>query len=400
MPNTDNKQLKHGKKVLLHIGTGKTGSTSIQRVLYQNKYNLSGVTYPCIKAHGLGQHYISLIYQPLNKVSRADKGKFKTESEFLDYTKELKKQFISLIQDKDKLLISSEFFEIFNIEELIEFRKTLEQYGYTEFKIVVYIREPVSYYCSLLQQQIKASHRIVQPKYKYPFKTLIDMCENVFGNDITVVPFEKKQLYQGDVVKDFIKHCSDFFGTFLSADKINYDRANESLSCEATYLVQMYREKFHAKNHNKSMPDSNHLVNILTKEIPSDGYHNLSLLPHIKKFVCFNHLKDMQWLKNKFSVTLNKYDYTCDNKGLDEIDVNKLKKLEHVTEKVDIKKLYHLAYQVEYYLNSKKNKHLPIKNIRNLKNDIFRTALEQHSLYAFIKKIINTILLPFKNRNH
>ncbi len=193
------------KELIYHIGTFKTGSTSLQTFLDHNRGELlkAGIFYPeCLLEEGRpeivngnnGNAY------PLN-VPKIDGLKFRKGIENL---KELFSQY-------NKILISSEDF--WSSETKQERLRELKEIGVT-VKVIVYLRRQDEYLDSLCNQLIKTgllsfekgqSHIYELGLYTDYYKELSDIKDVIGKENIAVRIFEKEQFYRGNIYDDFLK---------------------------------------------------------------------------------------------------------------------------------------------------------------------------------------------------
>lgn len=228
-------------KALIHIGSGKTGSTSIQNAL-KKAAPTQEFSFPTILS-GTNQN-IDLFFKPKSALARATKAKIKDEN--LNYEKVVnnKLQFFKKNCDNN-LIVSSEYLFDFSEINIKKLKKLLEEIGYTEFKVVLYLRDPFSYYKSLLQQQLKWSKQIPVISQSFcKWGSSISSWELIFNN-IEIRKFSRESLVQGDVVKDFEFLCSSYFN--LDFDFIS-NFSNDSLCVEALYYLRNYHDKNSCKS--------------------------------------------------------------------------------------------------------------------------------------------------------
>ena len=183
------------KKLFLHIGPLKTGSTTIQTFLYENRDNLrnSGYLYPQTGMppkkspfQHSAQHNLSWL---IIKSERAnpDFGTWK------EVHKEIENANL------DNIIISSEFFENANKRQINILKSKLEFY---EVKILIYVRRQDLQIESLYTQGIKDGwcatdllSFVEQRKNKSDYYKLLEPWKQAFGiRNIIVRPLEKIQI--------------------------------------------------------------------------------------------------------------------------------------------------------------------------------------------------------------
>lgn len=181
--------------IYLHIGTHKTGTTTIQKFLSKNRQNLlsKGVLYPSSPAshHDLLQN----------------KGKDKPWGLNFDVWEYLLKEMKS--EKPDKAVISSENFSRLYFEDVNKLRDYIS--GFNP-KIIVYLRRQDDYFTSLYCQAIKTGHHwdsvkkhILDNKAYADYYQILEPWKNAFGKEnIIVRVYEKEQLSEG-LLNDFLQ---------------------------------------------------------------------------------------------------------------------------------------------------------------------------------------------------
>ena len=143
------------KKVLLHIGTGKTGSSSIQKTLSRNRAALKslGISYPKY-GHPTNHEELNIPIKG-DKGPRAIRERFKREEEdFESYRQRLLEEFLGDLNSNSDSIISAEHLYTLNQERINFLKQQFEKCGIDRVKVIIYLREPVSLYKSQLGDQI------------------------------------------------------------------------------------------------------------------------------------------------------------------------------------------------------------------------------------------------------
>lgn len=196
------------KKLFLHIGTGKTGTSAIQKYLYENEAILNDYNFTYCKTGIVenNHHLLCRNYGRKDEIIQED------ISNNLVYLNEE----IRISKFKNHI-ISSEYFPGLFPEEIAELSKKIE----AEIIPVLYIRRQDLLVESWYAQLVKA-HRV-----RYPIKGLCEdlVNKNVLNYElliknwqsintsesIIVRAFQKEKLYKGSVVNDFLKSvCPSF----------------------------------------------------------------------------------------------------------------------------------------------------------------------------------------------
>ncbi|MEI6797601.1 MAG: hypothetical protein WCO04_00100 [Pseudomonadota bacterium] len=191
---------KTNRKIFLHIGMHKTGSTAIQsafhgydngRLLYAPLEN-ENHSIPFYTAFS-GDHFSYHIWQTagLSDLEIAAKQRF--------YLKEIE-QILSLNKDRD-VFFSGEDISVISksgVEQIASLFKKVDR----DVTVIVYVRSPLSYATSALQEIIRqgSTNPVPErPDYRFKIEKFLDAfgCQNVLIRD-----FHDLQNSSGDVVRD------------------------------------------------------------------------------------------------------------------------------------------------------------------------------------------------------
>lgn len=239
-------------RIILHIGTGKTGTSSIQESLFRAREKLleNGILYPDIPGF-TNQNFLAMA--AAQGVPREYQAELGYDLETL--IQESKKCWDMVKSDAEKadaktVILSGEYF--FSHGNPTFWKNLIStKFGpNSEIEVICYVRAVEPYYISAIQQHIKGGHNIEYP-YTMP---LFDRLEkwNQSGT-LTVREFSREKLIDGDVVSDFLETCE------LGQDIVPLNarkRVNETISAESMSIIVDYRRTLHAESENKFMPDS------------------------------------------------------------------------------------------------------------------------------------------------
>ena len=202
------------KEVILHIGTGKTGTSHIQDYLYRNRQCLarkhdldySRLGLKCTNHFG---EVITAHYPVARWIVKQDEGSLLRLRQGIETS------------SCSRILFSCESFYHILARKHLEYLKRILQ-GF-RVRVICYVRRQDLYIESAYRQQVKVG------QLKAPFseflKTHTDReqldqvhanyykalrrWEEMFSRDAIVVrPFEKTSLYKGDLLEDFLHLCS------------------------------------------------------------------------------------------------------------------------------------------------------------------------------------------------
>lgn len=221
------------KKLFLHIGSGKTGTTSIQFMLSQNKEKLleNGYLYST-KGYLAEPNHHDLVSTPFDdKMWDKDKEKYKD----LLYIFE-KSSASTMIISTEKLLGAPAYY-INNLKTMFDS---------FDVKVVVYVRNQVDLLPSIYLQR----QQDLTADYKKNFSGFFDFYKDVWGNDskiiienwltsfgrenILVRVYDKETLQGGDACADFAKVLG--ISTYITNTKFN---KNVSLLPELSKLISI-----------------------------------------------------------------------------------------------------------------------------------------------------------------
>ena len=191
------------KQLFIHIGDSKTGTSTIQKFLTENrvKNESNGFLYSrqgLLASHGIANHKLAFCINENRKEFHKDR-----KSLYDKLNNEI------LTSDCNKIVISSEgFSSLRTIEEITILRDLIDPS--IQVNIVVYLRRPdkwiESWYCQAVKNRpfIKASFEEFLPNHQGPALGVTLLYGEVFGDSSIVVrTFDKKEMYNNDLVSDF-----------------------------------------------------------------------------------------------------------------------------------------------------------------------------------------------------
>jgi hypothetical protein len=179
------------KKIILHIGHHKTGSTAIQKFLHKNKDKLAQneILYPYTGSNGaVAHHAIRQIIESGDKAS----------------IEVFRESLVQESHDFSSLVLSSENLSRMKVPgDLIKTLNFAE-----EFEIVFYLRDPMDYFMSAYRQRIQATKDFISfEEYIHNrnlrYRELSELWKATSTN-LVLGLYERNSLIEGDVVKDFL----------------------------------------------------------------------------------------------------------------------------------------------------------------------------------------------------
>lgn len=210
-------------KLILHIGTMKTGTTAIQKFLSDNKYLLSkyGYSYPTIQKIRFKYINGSALHNYIKNSTGGGTPDFNCDG-WKDFWKKTREEL-----KKNNVILSWELMFDYDIKEFFSAVKK----EYDNIQIILYLRRQDIYVESKWNQSIKAYFAFTEtfkyyidyltPRYLYS----LDILSDIFGkNNVTVRVYEKEQ-FKGkrkDAVSDFMYSL----GIDIDWDKVSLPKSN------------------------------------------------------------------------------------------------------------------------------------------------------------------------------
>ncbi len=331
-------------KLILHIGTQKTGSTSIQsflnlnKDLFKNKKVLipESINYKNSYNHRwlCGFAYNQKSFEKVKSLKKIDNiGSLLISEKIVQFKNEI------IESDANLCIISSEHLSIeLKTPKRVEKLKNNLKDIFDDIEIIIYIRKPIKQAISLLSTQIKGGSYINIFSKNYPLrarwfrqrnniKQILNAWESNFSNNVKVRIFEKEQLYKNDLIEDFCKTCKiDNRNDLLMPNQENISLDVRQLKY-INYLNKLIKLKKIEINNIQRIK----LIKVITNNIKSNNYFQ----PSKKEFVSFQNSfnKDEKWICKKYfsnSKNLwldNKITFRTNKDILNAFDLNELKEI-------------------------------------------------------------------------
>ena len=201
----------------VHIGTEKTGTTSIQYFLAKNDENWLKKGFVYVESiRKNGQHWV------LTDLLNIHCLKVKNEQQKLFYQDRMEKlkQEVRENKNKNKIFIfSSEgltwALDLTQIKPVKALNDLLYSLGFSDIKIILYLRNQADLMVSASSENIKSHQpfyaantspsKFTKTPHTYDFKNIIQKYGEVFGKENLIVRlFDKNEFKDGDLLKDFV----------------------------------------------------------------------------------------------------------------------------------------------------------------------------------------------------
>lgn len=243
------------REIVLHIGSGKTGTTSIQDFLHQNRDLLSQLGYLYPGAPGRHRHYrLSLSVQSDSVLQRlptwrGERSRFASADSF---RREFHHQLMREINKaaKPNVLLSDEALYGLPSQALQRLHRLLGQIGSKSLRVIVYLRRQDDHLASRYQQVVKVGEtrrlidRVRQSRLKGTYDYYSRLClwhERIAPTTFKVRQFERNSFVEGSLILDFLEAA----GLDNKCFHLNNVRErNESLNAESIEflrIINLYR---------------------------------------------------------------------------------------------------------------------------------------------------------------
>lgn len=239
-------------KVILHIGTEKTGTSSIQHFLHFNRSRLPKYGFHLMQSAGdYDQRALAAYTRAKDEAdyyflqqgitSTEDREKFREDLE-----RSIDKELNGLPSSTHSVIISSEHFHsTLRTEQAMNRLQTLLSKYFQEVKVICYLREQgamcTSWYSTALKSglcktQETFTQRECRPQnYYFNYWQLLSRWEGTFGQSaLDVGIYDKSEFLNGDLLEDFTRRVDPILLGQLAAYK---PKANQSLSPEGQRLL-------------------------------------------------------------------------------------------------------------------------------------------------------------------
>lgn len=221
------------ERLILHIGTHKTGSSSIQSSLegyddgtrFYARFNTPNhsdpmytafaeapETYAVWRRHGLSLAEV-----------REKRARYRTQFE-ADLTR----------NDRETLVISGESMSRLDPSGKTELIETARRHV-RDIQVICYVRAPVSFAASAFQERVKNGIKNIPGRISPRYRNCLHLFGELLGSEhIRVRHFDRKHLLGGSVVQDFCAQSG------LDPDRITESSRNESVSAAAVKILYTF----------------------------------------------------------------------------------------------------------------------------------------------------------------
>ena len=284
-------------RVIVHIGTGKAGSTSIQRSFHQHRDTLldHGILFPSDGERPLDHRLLCEALTAPNPSPRAQA---------------VVRNIGAAVETHrpDTLLLSSEFI-CYRTARAAHLHSVLGSYS-DDLRILMYLREPIGYYRSQVQQQLKAQPWLTPPSEWCPrYVEMVSAWEREFRDALSVVAFQKSDLHRGSVVDD-VAHR--YFPQVLQKGSLDVGESNVSEPAEVTALVQNYISVNYPARERVFRKDVKQLRETLTRIASGEGIGTRAVLRDtVLRTILARVGPELTELKKAYGIAFEAIDYSA-----------------------------------------------------------------------------------------
>ena len=299
------------RKIILHAGLPKTGTSTVQNLLHANREFLlqqEGVLYPSLAPN------LSIPLRTIFRDFQNDSRKpiasrmagFSIEEEMKQgdsYLNSLDTEVSS--QEWSTLLLSAEGISNMVSPELEKMREWGERYA-SDWTVLVCVRHPVDWSRSVMQQSLKQGDTLEKlyetpptPKYRQRISNAI----SVFGREnVRVFDFESASRGEGGIVSAFATQAglTATSGDFLASRAV---RANDSLSLEAARILDSLNRQRPLFAGNVMAPRRPGPGDELTYISRIEGW-KFDVPEPVKENIRLQSREDVAWLNETFGLSL------------------------------------------------------------------------------------------------
>lgn len=287
------------RRVLIHIGTEKTGSTSIQEALRRAEIDgsLRPVRYPIID--GSRNHLqLANLYLARERMTRDSRISYPTEATLATFRRRYRRKLFNQLRTMRSAVLSSEILARLSVLEAGLLRRDLLAAGFREFRVVLYLRDPADYYLSFTQEVLKSSAAVPDPlRFRYPLRSIAQTWEQIFPGQLRVRGFSDAPDF--DVVSDFADLTEEFLGVMPERLPV---RLNPTVSAEGMEIL--HRHQSREGNRDAVTADAARLVRALQRSNARLSQTRPMLKPEIAASIRANHRDDAVYIYDNYGVDL------------------------------------------------------------------------------------------------
>ncbi|MFV8818291.1 hypothetical protein [Haliea sp. E17] len=224
------------RKLIIHAGMRKTGSSAIQDYLF------SELDDPRVGFFSTGMPNASLMVTHAFKHNFEKMPQFRSAAmgpEQVEATRTRAREQFSRVADrcdKPTTILSAEVISSFSLPELRDLKRFAREH-FSHFEVIIYIRAPHNRAESVFQERLKHGLALLTEPVPSNFVSMGNSFDAVFGREnVMFRPFSPGGFPGGSVVADFLGAVG------VAYDELPRKSVNSSLSLPAIQLLYVYRQ--------------------------------------------------------------------------------------------------------------------------------------------------------------
>ena len=265
-------------KCFVHIGTEKTGTTTIQKFFSENRARLPSHGFYYSRSFGnLNNRMLPLcVYPPHRRDDITRAFDLQSDEQLLAFQKRTIANFkeeVRALPDTTAVIFSSEHIQsrLTTLQDVQRLRALLEELGFTETTIIAYLRNPSETATSLYSTSIKSGSTMedVPPPTDTHFNIVCNHRETakrftaVFGRQNVILRlFRKEKFRQGSLIADI----AGLMNLELKGQDLVFpEKQNESLSLLGLKILRSVNEAFPRHGKTEYRKHRKELIGLLTQ---------------------------------------------------------------------------------------------------------------------------------------
>ena len=303
-------------RLIVHAGPPKTGTTSLQRFLDTNRAELGrqGVFLPRYPLGGSHRLYSALVHES-ERVKRSgysnpnfrDKPLPVSAVRSIAATGLVRESLKARLGNFSSIVLTAEHFSSFvTPEALVKFSNLIKMFSSSLPNFLLYARRPDDWFASRYLQVLK---RGVAPQYPPSslarLRLFVGTHKGLFGTVPYIRPFARKELFGGDISRDFIHAMINdlSFSNIVFPDS----EINESVTPELGYVLAKWRSENipHVNRHLRPKSSTRVSFALRRYEAARPKKPRPVLSAEIRQWVYFSTLDDVRWFSDEFDMDLS-----------------------------------------------------------------------------------------------
>ena len=229
------------KRIVIHAGSHKTGSSAIQRYLFERQHEIEGLAYLCRAERPNSSLWMLQAFKQDVAELPAFRHRQLTAEEVEVKRQRARAQLTKLASavTAPLTILSAESIGTFNSEELQSLRDVLAPH-FDDISLHQYFRPLKARMESAFQEKLKHTAASLMQTYRLAYCRTIELQDAVFGAEQVIsYKYDEALFPQGDVVLDFLAQLG------VTAPQAQAARpVNVSLSLHAIQLLYVYRRYY------------------------------------------------------------------------------------------------------------------------------------------------------------